>query len=148
MLEIDAIRLDIKKIIETGDDPEIFDIDPENKIIAVSNEDDNELTIIDMKTKKIIESIKDVGVEPEGVNFTPDGKLVYVNLEGTSSILIVDPWKRKIVNEILVENRPRRGLFVNNGKEYWVSNELSGTVAVIDTSKQEIKKTIKFSLME
>ena len=36
--------------------------------------------------------------------------------------------KRKIVNEILVGNRPRRGLFVNNGKEYWVSNELSGTV--------------------
>ena len=146
MLEIDAIKLDIKKIIETGDDPEIFDIDPENKIIAVSNEDDNELTIIDMKTKKIIESIKDVGVEPEGVNFTPDGKLVYVTSEGTSSILIVDPWKRKIVNEILVENRPRRGLFINNGREYWVSNELSGTVTVIDTSKQEIKKTIKFSI--
>ena len=58
MLEIDAIKLDIKKIIETGDDPEIFDIDPENKIIAVSNEDDNELTIIDMKTKKLLKVLK------------------------------------------------------------------------------------------
>ena len=49
-------------------------------------------------------------------------------------------------NEILVGNRPRRGLFVNGGTEYWVSNELSGTVGVIDATKQEIKKTIKFTI--
>lgn len=146
ILEIDTKKIEIVRTINTGDDPEIFDIDVENKIIAVSNEDDNELTIIDLETKKIVESIKDVGVEPEGVNFTPDGKLVYVTSEGTSSILIIDPWKRKILNEILVGNRPRRGIFVNNGAEYWVSNELSGTVSVIDTFKQEIKKTINFSV--
>ena len=146
ILEIDTKKIEILRTINTGDDPEIFDIDVENKIIAVSNEDDNELTIIDLETKKIVESIKDVGVEPEGVNFTPDGKLVYVTSEGTSSILIIDPWKRKILNEILVGNRPRRGIFVNNGTEYWVSNELSGTVSVIDTFKQEIKKTINFSV--
>ena len=145
ILEIDTKKIEIVRTINTGDDPEIFDID-ENKIIAVSNEDDNELTIIDLETKKIVESIKDVGVEPEGVNFTPDGKLVYVTSEGTSSILIIDPWKRIILNEILVGNRPRRGIFVNNGAEYWVSNELSGTVSVIDTFKQEIKKTINFSV--
>ena len=146
ILEIDTKKIEIVRTINTGDDPEIFDIDVENKIIAVSNEDDNELTIIDLETKKIVESIKDVGVEPEGVNFTPDGKLVYVTSEGTSSILIIDPWKRKILNEILVGNRPRRGIFVNNGTEYWVSNELSGTVSVIDTFKQEIRKTINFSV--
>ena len=146
ILEIDAKRLDLIAKIDTGDDPEIFDIDDENNILAVSNEDDNELTIIDLKTKKIVESIKDVGVEPEGVNFTPDGKLVYVTSEGTSSIIIIDPLERIIVNEILVENRPRRGIFLNNGKEYWVSNEMSGTVSIIDTLKQEIKHTINFSI--
>ena len=124
--------------IETGNDPEIFDIDS-NKFIAVSNEDDNQLTIIDLRKKKIIESINDVGVEPEGVNFSPDGKLIYVTSEGTGSVLIIDVSKREIVNEILVGNRPRRGLFVNNGKDYWVSNELSGSVGVIDTVTQKLK---------
>ena len=146
ILEIDTKKLEILDKIETGDDPEIFDIDKQNNFIAVSNEDDNQLTIIDLKNKKIIESISDVGVEPEGVNFSPDGNLIYVTSEGTSSVLIIDAHKRIIVNEILVGNRPRRGLFVNNGKEYWVSNELSGTVDVIDTSVQELKKTIKFSI--
>ena len=71
ILEIDTIKLEILDKIETGDDPEIFDIDKQNNFIAVSNEDDNQLTIIDLKNKKIIESISDVGVEPEGVNFSP-----------------------------------------------------------------------------
>ena len=146
ILEIDTEKLEIIDSFDTGDDPEIFDIDTKNKLIAVSNEDDNELTLIDMRTKKIIESIKDVGVEPEGVNFNPDGSLIYVTSEGTSSVLIIDPFKKKIIKEVLVESRPRRGLFVNNGDEYWVSNELSGTVSIIDTNMQEIKKTIKFSL--
>ena len=146
ILEIDAEKLEIIDSFDTGDDPEIFDIDTKNKLIAVSNEDDNELTLIDMRTKKIIESIKDVGVEPEGVNFNPDGSLIYVTSEGTSSVLIIDTSKKKIIKEVLVESRPRRGLFVNNGDEYWVSNELSGTVSIIDTNMQEIKKTIKFSL--
>ena len=142
ILEIDTEKLEIIDSFDTGDDPEIFDIDTKNKLIAVSYEDDNELTLIDMRTKKIIESIKDVGVEPEGVNFNPDGSLIYVTSEGTSSVLIIDTSKKKIIKEVLVESRPRRGLFVNNGDEYWVSNELSGTVSIIDTNMQEIKKTI------
>tara|TARA_B100001989_G_scaffold66655_1_gene45120 strand:+ start:10316 stop:11248 length:933 start_codon:yes stop_codon:yes gene_type:complete len=146
ILEIDTKKLIILDQIKTGDDPEIFDIDYNNNYAAVSNEDDNQLTIINLNNKKIIARINDVGVEPEGVNFSPDGKLIYVTSEGTSSVLIIDAIEKKIVNEILVGNRPRRGLFVNGGTEYWVSNELSGTVGVIDTTKQEIKKTIKFTI--
>ena len=146
ILEIDTKKLIILDQIKTGDDPEIFDIDYNNNYAAVSNEDDNQLTIINLNNKKIIARINDVGVEPEGVNFSPDGKLIYVTSEGTSSVLIIDAIEKKIVNEILVGSRPRRGLFVNGGTEYWVSNELSGTVGVIDTTKQEIKKTIKFTI--
>ena len=146
LLEIDTKKLIILDQIKTGDDPEIFDIDYNNNYAAVSNEDDNQLTIINLNNKKIIARINDVGVEPEGVNFSPDGKLIYVTSEGTSSVLIIDAIEKKIVNEILVGNRPRRGLFVNGGTEYWVSNELSGTVGIIDTAKQEIKKTIKFTI--
>ena len=139
-------KLKITGYIKTGDDPEIFDISPNGKLLAVSNEDDNELTIIDLSTKKILKSIKNVGVEPEGVNFSPDGKYVFVTSEGTNSVIIIDPWKQEIINEILVGNRPRRGIFVNEGSEYWVSNELNGSVTIINTKNLEIIKTISFSV--
>ena len=139
-------KLKITGYIKTGDDPEIFDISPNGKLLAVSNEDDNELTIIDLSTKKILKSIQNVGVEPEGVNFSPDGRFVFVTSEGTNSVIIVDPWKQEIINEILVGNRPRRGIFVNEGSEYWVSNELNGSVSIINTKNLEIIKTISFSV--
>ena len=139
-------KLKITGYIKTGDDPEIFDISPNGKLLAVSNEDDNELTIIDLSTKKILKSIQNVGVEPEGVNFSPDGRYVYVTSEGTNSVIIIDPWKQEIINEILVGNRPRRGIFVNEGSEYWVSNELNGSVSIINTKNLEIIKTISFSV--
>jgi len=139
-------KLKITGYIKTGDDPEIFDISPNGKLLAVSNEDDNELTIIDLNTKKILKSIQNVGVEPEGVNFSPDGRYVYVTSEGTNSVIIIDPWKQEIINEILVGNRPRRGIFVNEGSEYWVSNELNGSVTIINTKNFEIIKTISFSV--
>ena len=130
--------------IETGDDPEIFDISPNGKIIVVSNEDDNEATIIDSSTGKIIRVVEDVGIEPEGVTFSPDGTLVYVTSEGTNTVIIIDPWKGVIIDEILVGNRPRRGAFVKNGKEYWVTNELGGSVSVIDTSTHKVIDKIEF----
>lgn len=139
-------KLKITGYIKTGDDPEIFDISPNGKLLAVSNEDDNELTIIDLSTKKILKSIQNVGVEPEGVNFSPDGRFVFVTSEGTNSVIIIDPWKQEIINEILVGNRPRRGIFVNEGSEYWVSNELNGSVTIINTKNLEIIKTISFSV--
>ena len=143
---LDLNKLEITGYIDTGDDPEIFDISPDGKILAVSNEDDNKLTIIDLNTKKILKSIKNVGVEPEGVNFSPDGKLVFVTSEGTNSVIIIDPWKQEIINEVLVGNRPRRGIFVNDGSEYWVSNELNGSVTIINVQKLNIIKTIFFTV--
>ncbi len=144
--EIDIKKLEFVDYIETGDDPEIFDISPDGKLLAVSNEDDNELTIVDLQSKKILSRIENVGVEPEGVNFSPDGNLIFVTSEGTNSVIIIDPFQKKIINEILVGNRPRRGIFVKGGSEYWVSNELNGSVSIINVKKMEVVNTISFSL--
>ena len=54
----------------------------------MSNEDDNEVTVIDINTKKIIRVVENVGIEPEGVTFSPDGKRVFVTSEGTNTVII------------------------------------------------------------
>ena len=112
---IDINSLKIISYIKSGDDPEIFDISPDGKLIAVSNEDDNEITIIDVKTQDKLATIENVGVEPEGVNFSKNGEFLYVTSEGTNSVVIINTKTREIVNEILVGNRPRRGLFIKDG---------------------------------
>ena len=60
---IDLDTYEITGKLETGDDPEIFDISPDGKIAVVSNEDDNAATVIDINSGKIIRVIEDVGIE-------------------------------------------------------------------------------------
>ena len=129
---INIATLEVTGTIEAGEDPEIFQLDPSGKILVVANEDDNEVTVTDVASGKQVRVIEDVGVEPEGITFRHDGKVVFVTSEATNSVLIIDPWAGKIIDEVLVGNRPRRGIVTPDNKEYWVTNELGGTVSILD----------------
>ena len=141
---LDVKNLEIVGIIEAGEDPELFDLDPSGTILVASNEDDNELTVSDPSTGEILRTIENVGIEPEGVTFNNDGSLVFVTSEVTNTVIVVDPWSGNILDEALVGSRPRRGIFTPDGAEYWVTNELGGTVSIIDTETLEIKDEIFF----
>ena len=141
---LDVETLEIVGIIEAGEDPELFDLDPSGKILVASNEDDNELTVSDAATGKKIRTIENVGIEPEGVTFSNDGKVVFVTSEATNTVIVVDPWSGNILNEALVGSRPRRGIFTPDGTEYWVTNELGGTVSIMDTNSLAIIDEILF----
>ena len=62
-----------------------------------------------------------------------------------NSVIVIDPWKGEIIEEILVGNRPRRGAFSKNGNEYWVTNELGGSVSIINTNTFKVIHTINFA---
>ena len=141
---LDVKTLEIVNFIEAGEDPEIFNIDPTGKILVAANEDDNEVTVTDLNTGKRIRTIEDVGIEPEGITFRNDGKIVFVTSEVTNTVIIVDPWSGEILDEILVGNRPRRGIVTPDDKEYWVTNELGGTVSILDAQTFEVLDEIIF----
>jgi len=46
----------------------------------------------------------------------------------------------------LVDTRPREAKFKAGGSEVWVSSEVGGIIAVIDTSNWTVKKKIGFSV--
>ena len=141
---IDIATLEVVGIIEAGEDPEIFQIDPSGTILVAANEDDNQVTVTDMATGKQIRVIEDVGIEPEGITFRNDGKLVFVTSEATNSVLVVDPWSGEIIDEVLVGNRPRRGIVTPDDKEYWVTNELGGTITILDAQSFAVIGEVRF----
>ena len=141
---LDIAKLEIIDFLEAGEDPEIFSIDPSGKILVAANEDDNEVTVTNLDTGKRIRTIEDVGIEPEGITFRNDGKLVFVTSEVTNTIIIVDPWSGEILDEVLVGNRPRRGIVTPDDREYWVTNELGGTVTILDAQNFEVLGEVVF----
>lgn len=129
---LDVELLEIVGEIEAGEDPEIFALDPSGRILVAANEDDNEVTVTDLETGGTLRTIEDVGIEPEGVTFRHDGKVVFVTSEVTNTVLVIDPWEGEVLDEVLVGDRPRRGIVTPDDREYWVTNELGGSVTILD----------------
>ena len=57
---------------------------------------------------------------------------------------VVDMESHEVLADILVGSRPRRAFFTPDGKEYWVTNEISGFISIIDTEKLEVIGEVRF----
>jgi len=127
--------------LEVGDDPEMFDISPDGRMLYASNEEDSALTGYDLVTHRKIFEVK-VGGEPEGVKVSADGKTVYVASEVASTVHVIDVASRKVVKNIAVGKRPRR--FLLTASQLWVSNELGASVSLIGLADHAVQGTIEF----
>jgi PQQ-dependent catabolism-associated beta-propeller protein len=140
---IDVEKLKVVKSIAIGDDPDRFDLSPDDKFIYASNEDEGMLTIYDLAQEKTVAEIP-VGEEPEGVLAHPDNKTIYVASEVANMIHVIDGLSRKLVHNIVVGLRPRRMAMTPDFRTLWVTNELSGTVSIIDTQAHQVTGEVTF----
>ncbi len=132
----------IVRILESGSDPENFDISQDGKTIYVSNEDIGGVSFVDVESGKLIQTIL-TGGEAEGVALSPDGKRVYTTEENDGTVTVVDVAARKKLKSFKVGRRPRNIIFLPDGKQAYVTAENDGTVAVFDGVKNTLMKTIQ-----
>jgi YVTN family beta-propeller protein len=81
---------------------------------------------------------------PEGVFVSEDGKTVYVTSEVSDLVHQVDAEGGFVTQDVVVGTRPRRFAATPDGKELWVSTELSGEVYIIDRAKFTVLDKIEF----
>ncbi len=129
------------RLIQSGSDPENFDLSRDGRYIFVSNEDDSKASMIDVASEKVTRTFA-VGEEPEGVKIAPNGKFAYVTSENTGTISVIDIAAGKITKTFKVGRRPRSIAFLPNGSRAYVNAENDGTVVVIDCLKHEAIQTI------
>ncbi len=77
-----------------------------------------------------------VGPGPFSVAATPDGRFLIVNNSGGSTLSIVSVATRKLVGEVQVGEQPIVVRMHPNGHQAWVSNELSGTLSILELPAQ------------
>ena len=86
---VDLATRKLLRTLESGQDPESFDLSRDGKTLYVSNEETAEMSVLDLASGKVTRKVA-VGHEPEGVTLRPDGKAVYVTSETDSEITAVD----------------------------------------------------------
>src|SRR3546814_12385205 len=109
-----AEGLEVVDTLPSGPDPELLVISPDGTRLYVANEDDNMVTVVDLKSGEAIAEIP-VGVEPEGMGVRPDGKTIVNTSETTNMAPFIDAETSEIRGNVLVDKRPPIPVFTPAG---------------------------------
>jgi YVTN family beta-propeller protein len=129
------------KMLQSGSDPEEFDISQDGKFLYVSNEDAAGVSILDLGAEKIIATLP-TGEEPEGVKVSPDGKSVYATSEDAGVVYKIDAATAKVVGSLKVGRRPRTIAVMPDNRMAWANAENDGTVVYFDAEANKVVETI------
>ncbi len=131
---IDLEKRTLLQTLESGQDPETFDLSPDGRMLYVSNEETAEMTALELASGKVA-GVVPVGEEPEGVAVRPDGKVVYVTCEATNEVVAIDTASLRVIARMSTGARPRSIVFTPDGARAYVSAEVGQTVAVLDAQR-------------
>jgi YVTN family beta-propeller protein len=128
--------------IPAGHGAEGFDLSPDGKEIWAANARDATVTIIDVATKKAIQTLP---IPVKGANrlkFTPDGKRVLISglgaRAGDSSLVVMDASTRKEVKQLNLGGGAAGILIAPDGSRAYVAVSTNDKIAVVDLNTLEV----------
>jgi len=128
--------------VPAGQGCEGFDISPDGKELWAANARDSTVTIIDVATKKAVQTLP---IPVKGANrlkFTPDGKRVLISAlaapSGDTSLVVFDASTRKEVKQLNLGGGSAGILIAPDGSRAYVAVSSADKVAVIDLKTLEV----------
>ncbi|MGC1450002.1 MAG: YncE family protein [Candidatus Sulfotelmatobacter sp.] len=132
--------------IPAGRGAEGFDISPDGKEIWAANARDATVTIIDVATKKAVQTLP---IPVKGANrlkFTPDGKHVLISglgaRTGDSSLAVMDAPARKEVKQLNLGGGAAGILIAPDGSRAYVAVSTADKIVVVDLKTLEVTAEI------
>lgn len=125
-------------VIPVGRGAEGFDVSPDGMQIWAANAQDGTISVIDVASKKVIDTVAANVTSANRLKFTPDGKLALVSSLRQPDLAIFDAGTRKEVRRVPI-GRGAAGLEVQpDGTRAFVSCTPDDYVAIIDLASQTV----------
>jgi YVTN family beta-propeller protein len=129
--------------VRVGNGSEGFDVSPDGKEIWVANADDGTVSIIDVASRQVIQTL---AVNVGGANrlkFTPDGKIALISTLSGPDVTVIDTGARKTIKRIAVGHGAAGIQMQPDGARAFVACSPDGYVTVIDLRSLEIAGRIE-----
>lgn len=128
----------IKKV-EVGKHPAHIVFTEDGKYAVVTNNEDNNISIIDAKTYKLINNVK-VGKGPHGFRISADSKFAYVANMGEDTVSVVDIASSKEIKKIKVGKTPVTTAITKDGKTLVATVNAENYLAIVDLTTDKVEK--------
>ncbi|MFZ1009315.1 MAG: YncE family protein [Candidatus Sulfotelmatobacter sp.] len=125
-------------VVRVGNGSEGFDVSSDGKEIWVANAQDGTVSIIDVASKQVRETLAaDVG-GANRLKFTLDGKLALISSLRSSDVTVIDTATHKTIKKITVGHGAAGILMEPGGARAFVACSPDGYVAVIDLHSMKV----------
>jgi len=118
--------------IPVGKGPEGFDVSPDGKELWAANSHDGTLSIIDVASEKVTQTLDVHTKFANRLKFTPDGKMVLISDLGTGDLVVLDAAARKEIKRLNLGHGAAGILIVPDGSRAYVAVSRDNYVAVVD----------------
>lgn len=122
----------IQTTIPVGKGPEGFDVSPDGKEVWAANSHDGTVSIIDLASRKVVETIDVHTKMANRLEFTPDGKLVLISDLRAGDLVVVDTSTRKEIKRLNLGRGAAGVLIVPDGSRAYVAVSPDNKVCVVD----------------
>jgi Uncharacterized conserved protein len=122
----------IETPVSVGKGPEGFDVSPDGKELWAANSHDGTLSIIDLASRKVVQTVDLHTKFANRVKFSPDGKLVLISDLGMGDLVVLEAASRKEIKRVNLGHGVAGILIVPDGSRAYVAVSPDSQVAVVD----------------
>lgn len=124
--------------VRVGEGPEGFDVSPDGKVLWAANAHDGTVSIIDVASKKVVQTLNADVKSANRVKFTPDGRLVLISLLGGGDLVVMDARTRGVIKRLSLGGGSAGILMAPDGKLAYVAVSHDNHVSVINLESLQV----------
>jgi YVTN family beta-propeller protein len=129
--------------IPVGQGPEGIAMTPDEKEVWAAHSRDGGVSIIDVGSGKVTQTIPGLTKRSNRVQFTPDGKRALISDVNSGEVLVLDVASRQVVKRISTGGQPEGVLITPDGTRAYVGLGNGNALAVIDLASQAMTGKIE-----
>ncbi len=135
---ISVIERNAVTAIPVGKGPEGLDLSPDGKELWTAHSRDGGVSIIDVASKKVVQTLNLGTKRSNRLKFTPDGKRVLITDLDGGELLVLDAASRKEIHRVPLGKMPEGILISKDGARAYVCVAGDDQIAILDLKTLQV----------